>query len=116
MKTQLRNEVLKWAIGHKITELIQTFNDADIEDPFIKTQALNLSYKSIETLPSFFSNFTELQFLDLSHNRLTQIPNEILELPKLIYIDISWNKIDPIPTFAKGVVVKSFYCRGWQSG
>ena len=112
MQSQLRNEVLQWALKHKITELVQTFDDNDIEDPFLKVRALDLSYKSIHTIPSFFSSFTELVILDISHNQLTIIPQIILQLPKLQYINLNWNPLSIIPQFPEGVVVKNIYCRG----
>lgn len=112
MQSHLRNEVLQWAIKHQIIDLIQIFNDEDINHPFLKVQALNVSYKSIQIIPSFFSYFIELQILDISHNHLTEIPQEVIRLSKLQYIDISWNRISDIPQFQECVIVKNRYCRG----
>lgn len=112
MQKQLHNEVLDWATKHEITDLIQQMYGSETNNVFLKIRALDLSYKSLQTIPSFFSHFTELQILDLSHNQLTKIPEEISRLPKLQYIDINWNPISAIPKFAEGVVVKNIYCRG----
>lgn len=112
MQKQLHNEILEWATKYEITDLIQQMYESEADNPFLKIRALDMSYKTLQTIPSFFSHFIELQILNLSHNHLTYIPQEILQLPKLQYIDISWNHIRTIPKFAKNVIVKSMYCRG----
>ena len=62
-----------------------------------KVTALNLSFKSLTSLPPEISKLRNLTELDISRNQLTSLPPEISELKNLIELDISENQLTSLP-------------------
>lgn len=62
-----------------------------------KVTVLNLSFKSLTSLPPEISKLKNLIELDISRNQLTTLPSEISELKSLIELDISENQLISLP-------------------
>ena len=100
-------EFLSWAKEYQVDDILNICNTETSQNREVlqNLKSLDLSFKKLQSLPSYLFELSSLENLNLSHNQLKELPKEIIKLKSLKNLDISWNHIthnlDFLPTNIK---------------
>lgn len=98
------DELKTWLIAHKAI-------DASVETPE-KIVRLDLSARSIDTLPQSFGMLTGLIALNLSNNHLQELPSSMGELTNLTNLDLRRNRLVQLPGVITSLPLRSLNLSG----